>query len=104
MLTPEERELFAAVDPAEQPTWLAQAWTVKEAVLKAAGAGLGVDPSTVGAVPDCMKSLDFLDEDDTLSFATPTGHAVACRRWLGAVSAIAADSRHPSPVWVELLA
>jgi 4'-phosphopantetheinyl transferase len=47
MLTPVEQETFRALSPADRPRALLRYWTRKEAVLKATGFGLTLDPATV---------------------------------------------------------
>jgi len=50
MLAIEERAVLGALPVSARRRWLARAWTIKEATLKARGVGLAVDPR--GVVPD----------------------------------------------------
>ncbi|MPZ24345.1 MAG: 4'-phosphopantetheinyl transferase superfamily protein [Dehalococcoidia bacterium] len=47
VLAPQERELFLRLEPADRPWGFLRFWTRKEAVVKATGDGLGVDPKNV---------------------------------------------------------
>ena len=43
----DERSDLAALPPVAQPGWFFQLWTIKEALLKAAGAGLSLEPRDI---------------------------------------------------------
>ena len=54
-LTPAERQLLAALPPEEAMPWRAAAWARKEALLKARGTGLRVDPASVEAFAELRR-------------------------------------------------
>jgi 4'-phosphopantetheinyl transferase len=61
-LAADELVTFAQIAVASRPRWITQAWTRKEALLKATGAGLNVDPRTF-PVPLRLDS-QFVDVAD----------------------------------------
>lgn len=62
MLHDREMPIFAALPVGSRPSWLAAAWTTKEAVLKAIGCGLAVDPRTLE--PTDLEASDCLARDE----------------------------------------
>jgi len=94
---PAERSLIAAAPPGERPALFLRLWTLKEAVLKAAGTGLchpldGIDMSAPGARQAARVARDgqvVEVEAAYLSLAEPAVHlavARACR--LGKVTVV----------------
>ncbi len=63
LLHAREMPLFANLAPPARSAWLACAWVLKEATLKALGLGLSVDPRTVevmtGPAPDRPNAEEF---------------------------------------------
>jgi 4'-phosphopantetheinyl transferase len=59
LLHKHEMSMFEVLPVGSRPSWLATAWTTKEAVLKAIGCGLAVDPRTlVGMGPGASACLE----------------------------------------------
>ncbi|MET1065764.1 MAG: 4'-phosphopantetheinyl transferase superfamily protein [Arthrobacter sp.] len=75
-LTPGERQLLAAVQPDRADRWRAAAWARKEAMLKARGTGLRVDPASVEAFAE-PADRTFLVEVDTVALGLPAGFVAA---------------------------
>lgn len=75
-LTPAERQLLAAVPPDRATLWRASAWARKEALLKARGTGLRVDPTTVEAFAEPAGGDDLV-ELDIVALGLPAGFAAA---------------------------
>ncbi|MGO4191770.1 4'-phosphopantetheinyl transferase superfamily protein [Arthrobacter sp. YAF17] len=75
-LTPAERQLLAALAPEEAMPWRAAAWARKEALLKARGTGLRVDPATVEAFAEPAEGTVLVDLD-TVALGLPAGFAAA---------------------------
>jgi 4'-phosphopantetheinyl transferase len=46
-MAPDEMQDLAALPPVAQPGWFFQLWTIKEALLKAAGAGFSLEPRDI---------------------------------------------------------
>ena len=75
-LTPTERRRLAALAPEDAMPWRAAAWARKEALLKARGTGLRVEPASVEAfagLPDGTVLVDL----DTVALGLPAGFAAA---------------------------
>ncbi|MFE9482387.1 4'-phosphopantetheinyl transferase family protein [Streptomyces spororaveus] len=63
-LHPEEEDELALLNPADRPAAFARAWTRKEAVLKALGAGLQTDPPSYAATrADPLPLHEGLEQD-----------------------------------------
>lgn len=75
-LTPAERRLAGALAPERRDPWRTQAWARKEALLKARGAGLRVDPASVEAFAEPAQGTALLDLD-TVALGLPGGFAAA---------------------------
>jgi len=75
-LTPAERQLLAALAPEEAMPWRAAAWARKEALLKARGTGLRVEPASVEAFAEHTDGTVLLDLD-TVALGLPAGFAAA---------------------------
>ncbi|WP_346925639.1 4'-phosphopantetheinyl transferase superfamily protein [uncultured Arthrobacter sp.] len=75
-LTPAERQLLAALAPEEAMPWRAAAWARKEALLKARGTGLRVDPASVEAFAEPADGTVLIDLD-TDALGLPAGFAAA---------------------------
>ncbi|WP_224049179.1 4'-phosphopantetheinyl transferase superfamily protein [Arthrobacter sp. NicSoilB4] len=75
-LTPAERRLLAAVAPEEAMAWRAAAWARKEALLKARGTGLRVEPASVEAFAESADGTVLVDLD-TVALGLPAGFAAA---------------------------
>ena len=75
-LTPAERKLLAALAPEEAMPWRAAAWARKEALLKARGTGLRVEPSSVEAFTEHPDGAVLIDLD-TVALGLPAGFVAA---------------------------
>ena len=75
-LTPAERQLLAALAPEEAMPWRAAAWARKEALLKARGTGLRVEPASVEAFAEPTDGTVLIDLD-TVALGLPAGFAAA---------------------------
>jgi 4'-phosphopantetheinyl transferase len=75
-LTPAERQRLAALAPDEAMSWRAAAWARKEALLKARGTGLRVDPASVEAFAEPADGTDLVDLD-MVALGLPAGFAAA---------------------------
>jgi 4'-phosphopantetheinyl transferase len=85
-MTPNERDQLRNVSPSLRIEFQTRLWVRKEAVLKALGTGLAMDPSKVdvsGATPEVLDEPPFSDqwhiEDiDPVSIGLPEDTAAAC--------------------------
>ena len=75
-LTPAERQLPAALAPDQATLWRTEVWARKEALLKARGTGLRIEPASVEAFPE-LGDGDFLIDLDTAALGLPAGFAAA---------------------------
>ena len=75
-LTPAERQLLAALAPEEAMPWRAAAWARKEALLKARGTGLRIEPASVEAFAEHRDGTVLVDLD-TVALGLPAGFAAA---------------------------
>ena len=75
-LTPAERQLLAALSPEQATLWRTAAWARKEAVLKARGTGLRIEPSSVEAYGEPVDGTILVDLD-TVALGLPPGFAGA---------------------------
>ena len=75
-LTPAERQLLAALAPEEAMPWRASAWARKEALLKARGTGLRVEPASVEAFAEPADGTVVVDLD-TVALGLPAGFVAA---------------------------
>jgi 4'-phosphopantetheinyl transferase len=75
-LTPAERQRVGALAPDRRDPWRAQAWARKEALLKARGTGLRIDPAAVEAFARDAGS-GVLQDLDTVALGLPGGFAAA---------------------------
>ena len=74
VLTRAERQRLSALPPDLVDLWRTAVWARKEALLKARGTGLRVDPSSVEAFPALGRG-DLLIELDTVALGLPEGFA-----------------------------
>lgn len=75
-LTPTERRLLTELPPDRADHWRTAVWARKEALLKARGTGLRVDPCSVEAFPEPAGG-NVLIELDTTALGLPAGFAAA---------------------------
>lgn len=75
-LTPAERQWLAALATNQADHWRTAVWARKEALLKALGTGLRVDPCSVEAFPEPAGG-NVLIELDTAALGLPAGFAAA---------------------------
>ncbi len=75
-LTPAERQLLAALAPDQATLWRTAAWARKEAILKARGTGLRVEPASVEAYAELRDGKIVVDLD-TVALGLPAGFAAA---------------------------
>ncbi|MET3923262.1 4'-phosphopantetheinyl transferase superfamily protein [Arthrobacter sp. UYEF20] len=75
-LTPAERQLLAAVPPDQATLWRTAAWARKEALLKAHGTGLRVNPASVDAFAEPTEGV-VLVELDRVALGLPAGFVAA---------------------------
>ncbi|MET1021134.1 MAG: 4'-phosphopantetheinyl transferase superfamily protein [Arthrobacter sp.] len=75
-LTPAERQLLAAVPAGRASLWRAAAWTRKEALLKARGSGLRVDPASVNVFAESVNGTVLVGLD-TVALGLPAGFVAA---------------------------
>jgi 4'-phosphopantetheinyl transferase len=75
-LTPTERQRLAALAPGDATPWRAAAWARKEALLKARGTGLRIDPASVEAFAELPDGTVLIDLD-TAALGLPAGFAAA---------------------------
>ncbi|HSO90378.1 MAG TPA: 4'-phosphopantetheinyl transferase superfamily protein [Arthrobacter sp.] len=75
-LTPAERQLLAALAPDQAVLWRTAAWARKEALLKARGTGLRVEPALVEAYTGPGDGTVLVDLD-TVALGLPAGFAAA---------------------------
>lgn len=75
-LTAAERQLLVALPPEQAMPWRASAWARKEALLKARGTGLRVDPASVEAFAVPADGTAVVDLD-TVALGLPAGFAAA---------------------------
>lgn len=75
-LTPAERQLLAALAPEQATLWRTAAWARKEALLKARGTGLRIEPSSVEAYAERRDGKIVVDLD-TVALGLPAGFAAA---------------------------
>jgi 4'-phosphopantetheinyl transferase len=78
-LTPAERQQLAALAPDQTDHWRTAVWARKEALLKARGTGLRLDPASVEAFPE-LSDADVLIDLDTAALGLPRGFAAALSR------------------------
>lgn len=82
-LTPAERRLLSALAPDQAMLWRTAAWARKEALLKARGTGLRIEPASVEAYEESGDGTTLVDLD-TAALGLPPGFA-------GALAVIGAD-------------
>lgn len=75
-LTPGERQLLAALPPDRAILWRTAAWARKEALLKARGTGLRIEPASVEAYAEPGEGAILVDLD-TAALGLPAGFAGA---------------------------
>lgn len=75
-LTPAERQRVAALAPEEAMPWRAAAWARKEALLKAHGYGLRVEPASIEVFAGPADGTVLVDLD-TVALGLPAGFAAA---------------------------
>ena len=75
-LTPAERQLLAALAPDQATLWRTAAWARKEAILKARGTGLRMEPASVEAYAEHEDGAVPVDLD-TVALGLPAGFAAA---------------------------
>lgn len=75
VLTLAERRVLAGLASGRAPLWRTAAWARKEALLKARGTGLRVDPATVEAFVEPPGAI--LIDLDTAALGLPAGYAAA---------------------------
>lgn len=75
-LTAAERQLLVALPPEQAMPWRASAWARKEALLKARGTGLRIDPASVEAFAVPADGAAVVDLD-TVALGLPAGFAAA---------------------------
>ncbi|WP_024367034.1 4'-phosphopantetheinyl transferase family protein [Arthrobacter sp. TB 26] len=75
-LTPAERQLLTELPPDQADHWRTAVWARKEALLKARGTGLRLDPCSVEAFPEPADG-NVLFELDTPALGLPAGFAAA---------------------------
>ena len=76
VLTPAERQLLAALAPDQAVLWRTAAWARKEALLKARGTGLRIEPTSVEAFAVPADGTVLIDLD-TVALGLPAGFAAA---------------------------
>jgi 4'-phosphopantetheinyl transferase len=90
---PTEREDLARLPPEGRDAWRRRAWVRKEAVLKATGLGLAVDPDTLLLEGDRVAAWpleldpEFRDGVSLVDLLMPDAGTVAALAWLGRVRA-----------------
>lgn len=72
-LTPREKLLLAGVGPGAKAAWQAEMWAKKEALAKADGRGLRIDPATIEVLAHSAQVLD----KDPRELGLPTDYSVA---------------------------
>jgi len=89
MLCDEERTVYASIADSDRTRWLASTWVAKEAVLKALGTGLVVDPAELnaGVAPDTERPT----EGQWRRLVRPGDWWVWDRSWSDACLAVAAN-------------
>lgn len=75
-LTSAERQHLLALPPVKVMPWRAAAWARKEALLKARGTGLRIEPSSVEAFAEPADGTVVVDLD-TVALGLPAGFAAA---------------------------
>ena len=75
-LTPAERRQLSTLAPDQMTLWRTAAWARKEALLKARGTGLRVEPSSVEAYAEPRDGTMLVDLD-TVALGLPAGFASA---------------------------
>lgn len=75
-LTPGERQLLADLAPDRAILWRTAAWARKEALLKARGTGLRIEPASVEAYAEPGEGAILVDLD-TAALGLPAGFAGA---------------------------
>ncbi|HSL37400.1 MAG TPA: 4'-phosphopantetheinyl transferase superfamily protein, partial [Arthrobacter sp.] len=75
-LTPAERQVLAALAPDQATLWRTAAWARKEALLKARGTGLRMEPASVEAYAERWNGKIVVDLD-TVALGLPAGFAAA---------------------------
>ncbi|MBX0300322.1 4'-phosphopantetheinyl transferase superfamily protein [Cryobacterium sp. 1639] len=89
LLSPAETDAFSALDPGRAPAALAALWTAKEAVLKAAGVGLRVDPRDLTVVLDGAGAPVRLAGWPSAPFPVTALHLLPAPAPVGAVATVA---------------
>ncbi|WP_051388725.1 4'-phosphopantetheinyl transferase family protein [Arthrobacter sp. 35W] len=79
-LTPGERAAVLRLPAAERPLARATAWAAKEAMAKALGRGLRLDPASMDAAGMPGLQVQVLD---TVALGLPAGFAAASAVWMG---------------------
>ncbi|MHA7222704.1 4'-phosphopantetheinyl transferase family protein [Arthrobacter sp. RHLT1-20] len=93
-LTPAERRLVGALAPERQALWRAAAWARKEALLKAGGTGLRVDPASVESFAGLTDGTALV-EPDTAALGLPEGFTAALAIISGALPKPATTAVRP---------
>lgn len=75
-LTPAERRQLSTLTPDQATLWRTAAWARKEALLKARGTGLRIEPSSVEAYPQPRDGTMLVDLD-TVALGLPQGFSGA---------------------------
>lgn len=75
-LTPAERQLVSALAPDRAALWRTAAWARKEALLKALGTGLRIEPASVEAHAEPRDGTTLVDLD-AVALGLPAGFAGA---------------------------
>jgi len=70
ILSPDELSDLAALPPADQPSWFFQLWTLKEALLKAVGAGFSLDPRSIRIRLDATQNPSIISAPPAFLHAT----------------------------------
>jgi phosphopantetheinyl transferase len=101
-LSERERGLLARVPSADRGRWLARAWTSKEALLKAFGFGLQVDPRGAETSPDPEQPPAGFQAWQWRSPRNLGGWFVGDTEWAGASLTIACPQRRARVRFTQL--